>query len=229
MEESSKMFKALVMTLLAGPVMYFLKRMYHARTLLIQRQKQGMVRAPASNETQVTDCHGKPVAPGHSFLFGHLLFFKTIMDALPINAHYELAFGDIFRQHFTKEGAFYVDLWPLSGLYLALISPTAAMQAAQTSGISCERPRLLERFFKPIAGGPNLFDLVEAEWRPWRAVFNKGFSTEHVYSLVPGMINTTRIYCNSLRDFAHSGDMFFLDPTTLRYTMDLIGRTILCV
>ena len=173
--------------------------------------------------------HQKPVAPGHSFLFGHLLFFKTVMDALPKDAHYELAFGQIFRQYFTKEGAFYIDLWPLSELYLAVISPTAAIQAAQTSGISCERPRLLERFFKPIAGGPNLFDLVEKDWRPWRVVFNKGFSTEHTISLVPAMITTTSIYSNTLRKLAQKGDMFSLDKITLRFTMDLVGKIILCV
>ena len=152
-----------------------------------------------------------------------------MMDALPKDAHYQLAFGDIFRQYFAKEGAFYIDLWPLSGLYLAVVSPTAATQATQTSDISCERPRLLERFFKPIAGGPNLFDLVEEEWRPWRTVFNRGFSPEHIHSLVPGMIKTTSVYCETLRNHAQKGDIFFLDPTTLRFTMDLIGTTLLCV
>lgn len=169
------------------------------------------------------------MAPGHSFLFGHLLLIKKMMDALPKDAHYELAFGDIFRQYFARDGAFYIDLWPLSELYLAVISPTAAIQAAQTSGISCERPRLLERFFKPITGGPNLFDLSEKKWRPWRAIFNKGFSTEHVLSLVPGMISITSTYCDTLRKHAQKGDMFLLDPTTLRFTMDLIGKTVLCV
>ena len=149
------------------------------------------------------------------------------MDALPKDAHYELAFGDIARKYFSKEKAFYIDLWPLSGLYLVLTSLTAANQATQTSAIACERPRLLERFFKPIAGGPNLFDLVEKDWRPWRAVFNKGFNTEHIWSLVPDMIETTSIYCDTLRKLARKGDIFALDPTTLRYTMDLIGKTIL--
>lgn len=68
-----------------------------------------------------------------------------------------------------------------------MISPTAAIEAAQTSAVSCERPRLLERFLKSITGGPNLFDLVEKEWRPWRAIFNKGFGTEQNDSLVPDM------------------------------------------
>ncbi|KAL8781360.1 MAG: hypothetical protein Q9213_006049 [Squamulea squamosa] len=206
------MFRTAVCAVVAATIGYFFTKMYQARMLLIEREKAGL-----------------PVAPGHNFLLGHLLFFKAMMDPLPKDAHYELAFGDIFRQYFAKDGAFYIDLWPLSGLYLAVISPTAATQAVQTSAISCERPRLLERFFKPIAGGPNLFDLVEKEWRPWRTVFNKGFSTDHIYSLVPGMVDNTRIYCETLRKLAERGDMFLLDPTTLRYTMDLIGTTILCV
>ena len=151
------------------------------------------------------------------------------MDALPKDAHYELAFGDIFRQYFVQEGAFYIDLWPFGGLYLAVISPTAAVQAVQTSDISCERPRLLESFFKPIAGGPNLFDLTQKKWRPWRSVFSKGFRTEHVLSLVPHMISITSLYCDTLQNLAQRGELFFLDPVTLRLTMDLIGKTILCV
>lgn len=150
-----------------------------------------------------------------------------MMDALPQGAHYELAFGDIFRQYFAKEGVFYLDLWPMSGLFLAVVSPNVATQAAQTSSISCERPPLLKRFFNPIAGGPNLFDLTENEWKPWRAVFNKGFSSDHSLSLVPGMTKITSTYCDTLRKLAQKEEMVYLDPTTLRFTMDMIGKTIL--
>ena len=161
-------------------------------------------------------------------MFGHLLYLKTKIDALPKGAHYEYAFGDVARQHFTKEGVFYIDLWPISGLYLTVVSPKAAIQAAQTnSKLSSERPALLSRFFKPIAGGPNLFDLPEQEWKPWRAAFNKAFSKEHVLSLVPGILHETGVYRDTLRKLAKAGELVYLDPVTLRFTMDLIGRTIL--
>ena len=88
---------------------------------------------------------------------------------------------------------------------------------------------MLRRFFKPIAGGPNLFDLPEKEWKPWRAIFSKGFGSDYILSLVPGMVKETSIYCETLRSLARKGDMFFLDPTTLRLTLDLVGRTVLCV
>lgn len=97
--------------------------------------------------------------------------------------------GDIARKHFVKDGAFYLDLWPMSGIFLVVISPKTAIQAAQTNTkIAMERPALLHRFFQPITGGSNLFDLPEKEWKPWRAVFSKGFNNDHILSLTPGVV-----------------------------------------
>ena len=44
------------------------------------------------------------------FFFGHLLYRKSMIDKLPGDAHYQSAFGDIARQHFSEEGVFYLDL-----------------------------------------------------------------------------------------------------------------------
>jgi cytochrome P450 len=137
-------------------------------------------------------------------------------------------FNDIYLENFQKEGLFYLDGWPVSELFLAIMSPNAAITACQTNQkIALNRPNLLPRFFKPIAGGPNLFDMREPEWRPWRVAFSKGFNTEHFLSLVPGMVKETLVYCDTLRDLAKKGEMFYLDNITLRFTMDLMGQSIL--
>ena len=150
------------------------------------------------------------------------------MDALPKNAHYQYMFADIAREHFQSEGLFYIDLWPASGLMMILTSPHGAAQAAQTNTKICyERASMLKRFFKPIAGGPNLFDMTENEWKPWRAVFSKGFSTEHVTNLVPQVLREVEIYKERLRVMASKREMFYLDLVTLRFMVDVMGRTIL--
>jgi len=92
------------------------------------------------------------VAPGHSFFFGHLLYLKSMLDRLPRNAHYQYALGDVAREHFSKEGVYYIDLWPVSGLFLTVVSPNVANQIHANPEISMERPSLLPRFFKPICG-----------------------------------------------------------------------------
>lgn len=69
----------------------------------------------------------------------------------------------------------------------------------------------------------------EADWRPWRAVFTKGFNTDHFLSLVPGMVKESRVYVETLKELARKGDTFYLDIISLRFMMDMIGKTILCV
>lgn len=150
------------------------------------------------------------------------------MDNLPKNAHFQNMFADIAHEHFQSEGLFYIDMWPVSGMMIIVTSPLVATQVAQTNTKICyDRALLLKRFFKPIAGGPNLFDMGEREWRPWRGIFSKGFGTEQVISLVPHVLRETEVYKERLRNLAKKKEMFYLDLVTLRFTIDVIGQTIL--
>ena len=150
-----------------------------------------------------------------------------MIDKLPPNAHYQSALGDIAREHFSKEGVYYLDLWPVSGLFLVVVSPHVANQIHANPVMSMERPSLLPRFFKPICGGPSMFDLPQEKWKPWRAIFSRGFSADHILSLVPAMVDETVVYCETLRQLAQKKEMFYLDLMTLRFTIDVIGKTIL--
>jgi hypothetical protein len=122
----------------------------------------------------------QPVAPEHSFLFGHALYFRKLMkQRLPADGHYSYIISIIAREHFAEEGCFYLDLWPMIGLLLIAVSPQMSVQVTQTCpNLRATRPSFLRKFFKPITGGPTLFDLDEKEWKPWRAIFNKGFQSD---------------------------------------------------
>lgn len=60
-------------------------------------------------------------------------------------------------------------------------------------------------------------------------MFSKGFSADHILSLVPGVVDETVVYCETLQRLALDGSLFHLDTTTLRFTIDVIGKAILCV
>ena len=204
---------AALLLLVASAASYFFVQLYNARRLFKQCKKLGL-----------------PVAPNHSFFFGHLLYLKTRLDALPPQAHWTYALGDIGRDHFAEEGCFYIDAWPVTSLILVVFSPQIAAQVQQSNApIAMTRPTLLPKFFKPIAGGRNLFDLGEREWRPWRAVFVKGFNAAHISALIPGMVKETQAYCKALQKRVGTGEIFSLDELTLRFTMDLTGETVLLV
>jgi cytochrome P450 len=119
-----------------------------------------------------------------------------------------------------------MDLWPMSGLFLTVVSPKIATEITQTNPkLTSDRPELLRRFLKPITGGLTIFDLDEKDWKPWRAVFNKGFHSERMYGLVPSMLDEIQVFAQSLREYAGKDKLCFLDPITLRFTLDMIGRT----
>ncbi|KAF7912998.1 uncharacterized protein EAF01_002019 [Botrytis porri] len=104
-------------------------------------------------------------------------------------------FGEIYRDYFESTGVYYLDLWLMTGLFMCIHSPTTAISVTQTNTlITARKVDLLPRFFKPIAGGPYLFDMPEESWRPWRAVFNKAFNNEHFQKLVPGMVKQIEVY-----------------------------------
>jgi hypothetical protein len=81
----------------------------------------------------------QPVARVHSIFFGHLLYLKPMIDKQPPNAHHQSALGDIARDHFSKEGFYYLNLWPVSGLFLVAVSPHLANQIHANSIMSMER------------------------------------------------------------------------------------------
>ena len=150
------------------------------------------------------------------------------MKRLPKDAHYQYALASIAREHFYEEGCYYIDLWPISGLFLVTVSPKMGIETTQTNpALHSLRDPLLRKFFKPITGGPALFDLDEKDWKPWRAIFSKGFHSERIMSLVPGIVEETSIYAETLRGLAEKGEMCFLDPVTQRFTIDMIGKNIL--
>ena len=152
-----------------------------------------------------------------------------MLNKLPPNAHYQSAMGDIARQHYLQDGLFYMDLWPVSGLLFVNVSPHIANQMHANPAMSMQRPVLLPRWFYPICGGPSLFDMREHEWKRWKGVFSKVFSSELTLSLVPDMVDETLVCCESLNEMAENGEIFKLDLLTLRFTIDVIGKTILSV
>ena len=110
---------------------------------------------------------------------------------------------------------------------MIVTSPNLATQATQTSKIASTRPLELQNWFRPITGGPAMFDMSVEEWKPWRALFNPAFSAANLLAQVPHMVEETLVYRKVLESHAKSGDMFQLDNTTLRFTLDLIGRSAL--
>ena len=163
--------------------------------------------------------------PKHSYILGHLLALKPFLDSNPKDAHKVYHFVHLART--LKSNIYYFDPWPLAAPMLITTSPEIANQVCQTSKLSTEKPPTLIDWFKPLAGGPSLFDSNGHHWKSLRNLFSPAFSANHTLSLVPSMVECALEYCNTLRSHALANDVFQLDPVTLRFVMDLMGKLIL--
>ncbi|KAF4637481.1 hypothetical protein G7Y89_g599 [Cudoniella acicularis] len=163
--------------------------------------------------------------PKHNIFFGHLLTLKTYIDKLPKDAHPFIAFGQMARNF--SGGIFYLDMWPFMDPVLMCTSATAAIETTQKTVLATKKPRSLESWFIPIAGGPNLFTMEEDDWRFWRNTFNPGFSQAHIMKLVPSIVHEVKAYQKLLLEYSEKKEMFLLDEVTLWFTMDMIGAIVL--
>jgi cytochrome P450 len=68
-----------------------------------------------------------------------------------------------------------------------------------------------------------------ALWKKWRSIFNPGFATAHLMSLVPGIVDDGLVYADVLDEHAGSGKVFRLEEATTRLTIDVIGKVVLDV
>jgi hypothetical protein len=67
-----------------------------------------------------------------------------------------------------------------------------------------KRPESLKEWFKSITGGESLSDMSVEDWKPWRAMFNPGFSATNLLTPVPGVIEETLAYRDMLAGYARA-------------------------
>lgn len=108
---------------------------------------------------------------------------------------------------------------------LAVIDPVAAAQA--TVQPCLQKHASTQDYVYPLLGDKNLVTLEGKEWRMWRGIFNPGFSTGHLMSLVGRMVSDTVLFTSILADYAEKDSLFLLEDAATRLTVDIIGNVVL--
>ena len=65
------------------------------------------------------------------------------------------------------------------------------------------------------------------EHKTWRAIFNPGFSSAHLMTLVGGIVDDSMVFTEILGRHAKKQDIFPLEEATTKLTVDIIGRVVL--
>jgi cytochrome P450 len=162
--------------------------------------------------------------PKYNPFSGYLLVLKEQMDKLPTDCTINTPFLMMAEDY--PDGIFYFDLWPCSNPLLIVSTTSAALQLAQSP---LDKPEQVNAAFQHLTGGANLFTMPEATWRPWRNLFNPGFSSSYMLELVPAIVKETRVFHDILRKHAKDSAMVQLENLTLKLTVDVIGTVAMYV
>ena len=119
------------------------------------------------------------------------------------------------REKYNLGPYFYVDLWPIADPFLAIFDPDLAAQC--TTDYSAPKYGGMRDFMIPLAGPGDMVSASGPHWKKWRSIFNPGFASSHLMTLVPGIVDHVSVFTEKLTELASKRDPFRLEEMATRY------------
>ncbi|KAL2132796.1 hypothetical protein VTI74DRAFT_3365 [Chaetomium olivicolor] len=138
--------------------------------------------------------------PAFHLVAGHFPALKATIQNLPRNTTLHTVMKELSKKF--PSGMFYINMWPFSGTWLVVTTPSGAAQC-------------------------HLITMRGEGWKRWRSLFNPGFNPSYMINLAPMIADEVAVFCNLLRKRAKEGKVFQLEEMTLRLTVDTIGAVAL--
>jgi cytochrome P450 len=164
--------------------------------------------------------------PPHSYIWGSLPAVAEVLKDQPKRAAPQ-GLPILLKEKYNLGDYFYFDPWPFGPISLVILN-TDMMQEFTVKRSLPKHPNT-EEFVRHIGGPGNLVSSEGAEWKKWRAAFNPGFSSAHLMTLVPIIVEQGNIFVDILTQKANNKKLFRLEPLTTRLTVDVIGKVVLDV
>ena len=120
---------------------------------------------------------------------------------------------------------FYLDTWPFSDPICVIVDPDLAYQVTVQN--SLPKHKVISESIWPLTGPKTLVAMDGPEHKRWRAIFNPGFSSAHLMTLVDGIVDDSMLFMDILGKHAKEQDIFSLEEAATRVTVDIIGRVVL--
>ncbi|KAG8158002.1 hypothetical protein KVR01_012274 [Diaporthe batatas] len=153
-------------------------------------------------------------------LFGHLYIALELRRLFPTGCHGQI-YAEYIRIKYCLPSVFYVDWRPLGPLLLCIADPEVAAQPAVTT-LTQTKDGTVKNIMKRILGNQNIITAHGAEWRALRNLFSPAFQPQHLIPLTDSVVDSCLTFCDILSEKAKSNDIFRLNDTTLRATVEMI-------
>ncbi|KAI6089259.1 cytochrome P450 [Hypoxylon rubiginosum] len=122
-----------------------------------------------------------------------------------------------------------VDLRPINPPMALISSPEIAEQISKPTKLfpfsTPKSPTWTHMI--PLIGSTSILGREGENWKDLRKRYNPGFSAQHLWSLLPLILEKTEPFCKYLDQFAASGDEFSLETLLSNLTFDVIGAAVI--
>ena len=92
---------------------------------------------------------------------------------------------------------------------------------------SLDKHPMVKEYLKQHLGTENMASANGAVWRKARTVYNPGFATGHLMTLISDIVEDVTIFHDVLSELAETGKVFQLEATAMKLSFDMIGRLVL--
>ncbi|KAL2807725.1 cytochrome P450 [Aspergillus granulosus] len=168
--------------------------------------------------------HGLP-GPPHSWLWGHIPILLSLLKEVPTRVA-PLYYADLIRQKYDLGDVYYFDLWPIGMEFMMIVDADVTNQLIVKENVP--KNSILKLFMRFLVGSPdNLLSGDGHGWLKLRRIFNPGFASSHLNTLIPAIVEEGKVFCSILEKHATDHEVFRLEEAATLLTIDVIGRAIL--
>jgi cytochrome P450 len=176
-------------------------------------------------KTKRNELNGLPQPPMQNWLLGHLHIAGICQQLFPRGIH-QHNWVRFIQKSYNQGDVFYLDWWPLGPRWLFIADPEISSQYL-TSTQNLPKSPLETYFLDNFLGPHNMVSVEGAHWKNLRTMFNPGFSAAHLMTLVPYIVDSSKVFCDVLKKKAESNELFELEEYGTRLTIDIIGKVVL--
>lgn len=126
------------------------------------------------------------------------------------------------QKDYNLPNIWYADLWPLSSPMMVIQSYEAAVESNNMA-----KHHRMGDGLDHIVGKQSMISINGTTWKRWRQIFNPGFSSAHLMSIVPIVLEDMLTFVDILEEHAQKREVFRLEEAATRLTVDVIGRVVL--
>jgi cytochrome P450 len=162
--------------------------------------------------------------PPRSYLFGSLISMGKVIAKQPAQAAPQ-TFVLGLKEEYRLGDFWYLDTWP-AGPPMLMIMNTEMANEITNKNFAPKHP-LVGEFMKNFGGPGNLVSTDGPEWKKWRSIFNPGFSSNNLMTLVPAIVNQCKVFCDLMEQKAKRNELFRMETAATKLTIDIICKLVL--